>query len=229
MSKNSVIIVAAGKGKRMNSSISKQFLQIKNKPILYYTLSKFSTHESIDEIVLVTLEDKIEACSDIIDKYNINKVSKIVPGGKERQDSVYNGLKAVSKDCEVVLIHDAARPFATSDIIENGIRYANQYGAAACGVIPKDTIKIKDKKGFAIDTPNREDLFIVQTPQCFNYNIILGCHEKLKKHNKKVTDDTMVLENYGKSVYLYEGSYSNIKITTPEDLILGEQILEKLT
>lgn len=164
MSKNSVIIVAAGKGKRMNSSISKQFLQIKNKPILYYTLSKFSTHESIDEIVLVTLEDKIEVCSDIIDKYNINKVSKIVPGGKERQDSVYNGLKGVSKDCEVVLIHDAARPFVTSDIIENGIRYTNQYGAAACGVIPKDTIKIKNEKGFAIDTPNREDLFIVQTP-----------------------------------------------------------------
>ncbi len=118
-------------------------MQIKNKPILYYTLSKFSTHESIDEIVLVTLEDKIEACGDIIDKYNINKVSKIVPGGKERQDSVYNGLKAVSKDCEVVLIHDAARPFVTSDIIENGIRYTNQYGAAACGVIPKDTIKNK--------------------------------------------------------------------------------------
>lgn len=185
MSKNSVIIVAAGKGKRMNSSISKQFLQIKNKPILYYTLSKFSTHESIDEIVLVTLEDKIEVCSDIIDKYNINKVSKIVPGGKERQDSVYNGLKGVSKDCEVVLIHDAARPFVTSDIIENGIRYTNQYGAAACGVIPKDTIKIKNEKGFAIDTPNREDLFIVQTPQCFNYNIILSCHEKLKNIIKK--------------------------------------------
>ncbi len=113
--------------------------------------------------MLVALEDKIEVCSDIIDKYNINKVSKIVPGGKERQDSVYNGLKAVSKDCEVVLIHDAARPFVTSDIIENGIRYVNQYGAAACGVIPKDTVKIKDEKGFAIDTPNREDLFIVQT------------------------------------------------------------------
>ncbi len=132
--------------------------------------------------MLVTLEDKIEVCRDIIDKYNINKVSKIVPGGKERQDSVYNGLKAVSKNCDVVLIHDAARPFVTSDIIENGIRYVKQYGAAASGVRPKDTIKIKDKQGFAIDTPSREDLFIVQTPQCFDYNIILDCHEKLKKH-----------------------------------------------
>ena len=229
MSKNSVIIVAAGKGKRMNSNISKQFLHMKNKPILYYTLNKFSTHKSIDEIVLVTLEDKIEVCKDIINKYNLNKVSKIVPGGKERQDSVYNGLKAVSKDCDIVLIHDAARPFVTSDIIENGIKYTKRYGAAACGVMPKDTIKIKDKKGFSIDTPNREELFIVQTPQCFNYNVVLDCHEKLKDHNKKVTDDTMVLGEYGKKVYLYEGSYSNIKITTPEDLILGEQILEKLT
>lgn len=229
MSKNSVIIVAAGKGKRMNSNISKQFLKIKNKPILYYTLSKFSNHKAIDEIVLVTLEDKIEICKDIIKKYNIDKISKIVSGGRERQDSVYNGLKAVSKDCDVVLIHDAARPFVTSNIIDDGIKYAKQYGATACGVTPKDTIKIKDKKGFSIDTPNREDLFIVQTPQCFSYNVILDCHENLKRHNKKVTDDTMVLEIYGKSVYLYEGSYSNIKITTPEDLILGEQILEKLT
>ncbi|EJP6474120.1 2-C-methyl-D-erythritol 4-phosphate cytidylyltransferase [Clostridium botulinum] len=229
MSKNSVIIVAAGKGKRMNSNISKQFLKIKNKPILYYTLNKFSNHKAIDEIVLVTLEDKIEVCKDIIKKYNIDKISKIVSGGRERQDSVYNGLKAVSKDCDVVLIHDAARPFVTSNIIDDGIKYAKQYGAAACGVTPKDTIKIKDKKGFSIDTPNREDLFIVQTPQCFSYNVILDCHENLKRHNKKVTDDTMVLEIYGKSVYLYEGSYSNIKITTPEDLILGEQILEKLT
>ncbi|EJO5349201.1 2-C-methyl-D-erythritol 4-phosphate cytidylyltransferase [Clostridium botulinum] len=229
MSKNSVIVVAAGKGKRMNSSINKQFLNIKNRPILYYTLNKFSTHKDIDEIVLVTLEDKIQVCKDIIDKYNIKKVSKIVPGGKERQDSVYNGLKAVSKDCDIVLIHDAARPFVNNDIIENGIKYVKQYGAAACGVMPKDTIKIKDKKGFSIDTPRRNDLFIVQTPQCFKYNIILDCHQKLKSHNKKVTDDTMVLENYGKQVYLYEGNYSNIKITTPEDLILGEQILEKLT
>ncbi|KOR26359.1 2-C-methyl-D-erythritol 4-phosphate cytidylyltransferase [Clostridium sp. FAM 1755] len=229
MSKNSVIIVAAGKGKRMNSNISKQFLKIKNKPILYYTLNKFSNHKDIDEIVLVTLEDKIEACKNIIKKYNIDKISKIVSGGRERQDSVYNGLKAVSKDCDVVLIHDAARPFVTSNIIDDGIKYAKQYEAAACGVTPKDTIKIKDKKGFSIDTPNREDLFIVQTPQCFSYNVILDCHENLKRHNRKVTDDTMVLETYGKSVYLYEGSYSNIKITTPEDLILGEQILEKLT
>ncbi|WP_251860690.1 2-C-methyl-D-erythritol 4-phosphate cytidylyltransferase [Clostridium sp. Marseille-Q2269] len=229
MGKNSVIIVAAGKGKRMNSNISKQFLQIKNKPILYYTLNKFSTNKSIDEIILVTLQDKIEVCRKIIDKYNINKVSKIVSGGKERQDSVYNGLKAVSKDCDVVLIHDAARPFITDDIIENGIKCVKKYGAAACGVIPKDTIKIKDQKGFSINTPSREDLFIVQTPQCFSYDVILDCHEKLKLSNKKVTDDTMVLEYYGKSVYLYEGSYSNIKITTPEDLILGEQILEKLT
>ena len=122
---------------------------------------------------------KLEYCKkEIVEKYKINKVLKIVVGGKERQDSVYNGLKAID-DCEIVLIHDGARPFVTFEIIENGIRYAKLYGACTCGVIPKDTMKIKDEEGFSAGTPDRNKLFSVQTPQCFKYSLIFNCHEKL--------------------------------------------------
>ncbi|WP_050606356.1 2-C-methyl-D-erythritol 4-phosphate cytidylyltransferase [Clostridium niameyense] len=229
MGKNCAIIVAAGKGKRMKTSICKQFLNLREKPVLYYTLHTFSKSELIDEIILVTLEDKIDYCvNNIIEKYDINKVTHVIAGGKERQDSVYSGLRKLPKDCNIVLIHDAARPFISEDIINNGIKYAEMYGACTCGVSPKDTIKVKNSKNFSSQTLNREDLFIVQTPQCFRYDIILDCHEKLRRDNIKVTDDTMVVERYNNSVYLYQGSYDNIKITTPEDLIIGEKILDNL-
>lgn len=227
MKKSYVIIVAAGRGKRMGTSINKQFLTINNKPILYYSLNTFSNCDLIDGIILVCAEDEIEYCKkEVVEKYKIDKVLKIVVGGEERQDSVYNGLKAI-KDCETVLIHDGARPFVTEKIIEDGIKYAKTYGACACGVIPKDTVKIKDKEGFSYDTPDRNNLFIVQTPQIFKYDLIFKCHQKLSLTDKKVTDDTMVSEYYGNKVYLYNGSYDNIKITTSEDLYIAEKIVEK--
>jgi len=226
MKKSYVIIVAAGRGKRMGTSINKQFLIINNKPILYYSLNTFSKCDLIDGIILVCAEDEIEYCKkEIVEKYKIDKVLKIVAGGEERQDSVYNGLKAI-KDCEIVLIHDGARPFVTEEIIKNGINYAKAYGACTCGVMPKDTIKIKDKEGFSYDTPNRDNLFIVQTPQFFKYDLILKCHQKLSLTDKKVTDDTMVAEYCGNKVYLYNGSYDNIKITTSEDLYIAEKIVK---
>ncbi len=228
MSKNYAIIVAAGKGRRMGAGINKQFLNIKGKPILYYSLSVFSKHPFIDGIILVCSSDEIDYCKEqIVEKYNIKKVVKIVSGGKERQDSVLSGLRAIS-DCDVVLIHDGARPFVSYKIIEDGINHAKTYGACTCGINPKDTIKIKNNDGFSEGTLDRSKLFCVQTPQCFKYDLIMECHEKLIQDCGFVTDDSSVIERYGKKVYLYEGSYSNIKITTQEDLLIAESIIQQL-
>ena len=222
----SAIILAGGKGKRMGSNISKQFIVVNGKPILYYTLTKFLKCKAIDNIILVLPKDEIEYCvKEILEKYSL-KVNKIIEGGKERQESVYNGLKACVNS-NIVLIHDGARPFVSEKIINDGIRYAREYGAAAPGVMPKDTIKIKNPQGFSTQTPNREELVAVQTPQVFKWSTIMECHEKIKKDKIVVTDDTMVIEMYGHKVYLYEGEYNNIKVTTQEDLLIAEYLAKK--
>ncbi|MCR6516265.1 2-C-methyl-D-erythritol 4-phosphate cytidylyltransferase [Clostridium sp. LY3-2] len=221
---NTAIILSGGRGKRMGASVSKQFIMLKNKPILYYTIKKFLDNKDIDNIVLVLPEDEIDYFKEnILDKFDLD-ISKIVLGGKERQDSVYNGLKEC-KDSDIVLIHDGARPFVSDEIISNGIKFAKEYGAAAPGVMPKDTIKVKDLDSFSKSTPKRSDLVSVQTPQVFKYDLITKCHEKIKIEGREVTDDTMVVETYGNKVFLYDGEYTNIKITTPEDLILGEYLV----
>lgn len=223
MGKVVAIILAGGRGTRMNSDRSKQFLSINGKPLIYYTIKAFAENRNIDSIVLVLPKDEIQYCVDeVIERYKL-KIDKIVEGGKERQDSVYNALNALN-DCETVLIHDGARPFVTNNIIENGIKYANKYGATAPGVTPKDTIKVKNQDDFSVSTPERSSLVSVQTPQCFKYDIIKKCHEHIKKDNVKVTDDTMAVERDGHNVYIYQGDYTNIKVTTPEDLIIAEYL-----
>ena len=220
----SAIVLAGGRGKRMNYHKSKQFIEIKGKPVLVYTLEKFIYNKSIDEVILVLPEDEVDYCKkEVLQKYSL-KVDRIVIGGKERQDSVFNALEAMEK-ANIVLIHDGARPFISEKIIEEGIKYANIYGAAAPGVTPKDTIKIKKEDNISVDTPDRNTLVAVQTPQCFKYDEIYQCHRKIKEENAIVTDDTSVVERYGHKVYLYEGDYTNIKITTPEDLILAERLI----
>ena len=222
----SAIILAGGKGKRMNSSISKQFIEIKGKPIIYYTIKKFNDNKKIDNIIVVLSQEEIEYFKEnILKKYDL-KVDKSVVGGAERQDSVYNGLKSLeNSETDIVLIHDGARPFISDRIIDEGIKYAAIYGACAPGVMPKDTIKIKDENNFSINTPNRETLVSIQTPQVFKFSEILECHKKVQIDKLVVTDDTMVAEKYGNKVYLYDGEYTNIKVTTPEDLILGEKLI----
>ncbi|MGY0373552.1 2-C-methyl-D-erythritol 4-phosphate cytidylyltransferase [Clostridium sp. JNZ J1-5] len=228
MGKNCAIIVAAGKGTRMKANINKQFLELKGKPILYYTLKAFENNDLIDDIVLVLSSEEVDYCKvNIIDKYHIKKVNNIVEGGSTRQVSVLSGLLA-AKDCDLVLIHDGARPFIDNRLIEEGLMYANLYGACACGVEPKDTIKIRAIDGFSAETLKREFLFSVQTPQCFKYDLIVKAHKNAVKDKLEATDDTMVVENYNNRVYLYSGNYNNIKITTPEDLIIAEKILEDL-
>lgn len=224
--KTIAIILAGGKGKRMGAPVSKQFIEIDDKPVIYYTIKKFEEVEEIDEIILVLPKDEIDYFkTNIQNRFNFN-ISKIIEGGAERQDSVYNALRSV-EDTDIVLIHDGARAFVTNEIIKNGIKYAKEYGAAAPGVMPKDTIKVKDKDSFSKDTPIRERLVAVQTPQCFNYSLIKECHENVKREKKIVTDDTMVVEQYGHNVYLYEGDYKNIKITTKEDLILAKAFVKE--
>lgn len=222
----SAIILAGGKGKRMGSAISKQFIDIKGKPIIYYTLKKFSENKKIDNIIVVLPEDEVKYFKEnILKKYEL-RINKIVIGGKERQDSVYNALKSLkNSSTDIVLIHDGARPFISERIINEGIKFAEIYGAAAPGVMPKDTIKVKNEKNFSIDTPNRANLVSIQTPQVFKFDEILECHEKIRYNGEKVTDDTMVVEKYGYSVYLYDGEYTNIKVTTAEDLILAERLI----
>lgn len=220
----SAIVLAGGRGKRMNYHKSKQFIEIKGKPVLVYTLEKFIYNKNIDEVILVLPEDEVDYCKkEVLQRYSL-KVDRIVIGGKERQDSVFNALEAMEK-ADIVLIHDGARPFISEKIIEEGIKYANIYGAAAPGVTPKDTIKIKNEDNISVDTPDRNTLVAVQTPQCFKYDEIYQCHRKIKEENAIVTDDTSVVERYGHKVYLYEGDYTNIKITTPEDLILAERLI----
>ena len=222
----SAIILAGGKGKRMGSAISKQFIDIKGKPIIYYTLKKFSENKKIDNIIVVLPEDEVKYFKEnILKKYEL-RINKIVIGGKERQDSVYNALKSLkNSSTDIVLIQDGARPFISERIINEGIKFAEIYGAAAPGVMPKDTIKVKNEKNFSVDTPNRANLVSIQTPQVFKFDEILECHEKIRYNGEMVTDDTMVVEKYGYSVYLYDGEYTNIKVTTPEDLILAERLI----
>lgn len=225
MNKKYAIIVAAGKGARMNCNQNKVFLDLKGKPILYYTLKAFEDNDNIDSIILVLSETEIDYCLDnVINKYGIKKVCKIVKGGHTRQSSVMNGLLA-AEGCNLVLIHDGARPFIDNKIIDDGIKYGKIYGACACGVKPKDTIKIKSAEGFSEGTLKRDTLFSVQTPQCFKYDLILNAHKEAMNRGIDATDDTALVEENGDSVYLYDGSYNNIKITTPEDLIIGEKIL----
>lgn len=222
----SVIIVAAGVGKRMGGKVAKQYLELKGKPILYYTLNAFNQIDEINEIIVVTGENDIDYVqNEIINKYNIKKVTKVVVGGSERQYSVYNGLKAVNTNTKVVLIHDGVRPFIQARDIKRLIEEIKTIKACLLGVKVKDTIKICDDKGYIRETPDRSLLWQAQTPQGFLYDIILKAHLQAQSENFLGTDDAMLVERLGYKIKMVEGSYTNIKITTPEDLQTGEGIL----
>ncbi len=225
--KTTAIILAAGKGKRMQSEIPKQYLEIGNKPILYYSIKAFE-ESSIDEIIVVTAENEIPYCQEeIINKFGFTKVIDIVAGGKERYDSVYSGLLATNES-DYVFIHDGARPFITKEEIEALLLEVKKCDACVAGMPVKDTIKIVDDKNQVIETPNRDNVWLVQTPQVFSYSLIKKAYDTLMNATiKEVTDDAMVLEKYGNhSVQLVKTSYRNIKITTTEDIIIAETLLE---
>ena len=224
---NGVVIVAAGSGSRMKRDINKQFIKLDGKEIIAYTIEKFYKSEDIDDIVIVIKENEEKYfIENIINKYGFDNI-KLAYGGKERQDSVYNGIKKLNRNCEIVLIHDGARPFVNENIIKNSIKEAKENNAVVVGVPVKDTIKVVDSDGNIVDTPNRSLLWSVQTPQSFKYEIITRAYEYAYSNDYYGTDDAMLVEHIGYNVKMIEGSYDNIKITTEEDLHFGIQILNK--
>ncbi|HHW47541.1 MAG TPA: 2-C-methyl-D-erythritol 4-phosphate cytidylyltransferase [Clostridiaceae bacterium] len=222
----SSVIVAAGKGTRMNMDINKQYLEICGIPVLARTLQVFEDCRFINEIVLVVNEYEILYCKqNIIDEYGFTKVKTLVAGGLERQDSVYNGLLEVDKSCDIVLIHDGARPFAGEKNIIDSIYAAYEFGASCVAVPVKDTVKRSDKDGFVVETLDRSALWLIQTPQTFKYGLILDAHKKALEDGFIGTDDASLVERLGHKPKLVMGGYDNIKITTREDIPVAEAIL----
>ena len=223
------IVLAAGSGKRMGTKIAKQYLEIDGKPLLYYTLLAFERSLRIDKIILtVGSEEQISYCQEtILRPYGFQKVASVITGGKERYDSVYAGL-CECRDCEYVLIHDGARPFVTEEILKRGLQKVKETGACVIGMPSKDTVKLSDEEGYVKETPNRKCVWTIQTPQIFSYSLIREAHDSIRqKDMSKITDDAMVVEQEtGAKVALAEGSYQNIKITTPEDLDIAEAFLK---
>ena len=214
----------------MNSKVQKQFLLIKGKPVLYYSLSCFQNSREIEEIIVVTGKDSINFCKqEIIEAYGFSKVKAVIAAGRERYDSVYAGLCAC-EDSDYVFIHDGARPFLTEDMIRRGKEAVLASGACVIGMPSKDTIKIADENGMVASTPSRSLVWNIQTPQIFSYTAIREAYERARQQNMAdITDDAMVMERFGNmKIKLVEGSYENIKITTPEDILVAEKILEKI-
>ena len=225
--KLSAVIVAGGSGKRMGAAVPKQYLELCGLPILVHTLRAFASWEKLDDIILVTAADQTAWCREnIIGQYGIPKVREVTAGGQERWESVQAGLRAC-RDTDYVFIQDAVRPFVTSDILERGWETVRQYGSAVCGVPAKDTVKIVGADGVVRETPPREEVWIVQTPQIFFFPLIRDAYEEVTGCGQTgITDDAMVLERSGKApVHMFAGSYTNIKITTPDDLVTGEAII----
>lgn len=221
--KCTAIVLAAGQGKRMGTKVQKQYLEIDEKPVLYYSLKAFEDSELINEIILVVGENQKEYCEqEIVSKYEIRKVKKIVQGGAERYHSVWNGLQEVADG--YVFIHDGARPFINEEILQRVYDEVLISKACVVGMPVKDTIKIADTEGYADSTPDRSLLWQIQTPQVFETSIIKEAYKKLMQSDTiKVTDDAMVVEQMnGNKVKLVLGSYENIKITTPEDLEIAK-------
>jgi 2-C-methyl-D-erythritol 4-phosphate cytidylyltransferase len=224
--KNCAVIVAAGKGTRMNLDQNKQFINIAGIPVLARTISAFEECPDIDEIVIVINKNDLVYCKhEIVDRYGFKKIKSIAAGGEERHNSVYNGLSQLDTSCGIVLIHDGARPFVDQSSIERSIEAADEYGAACVAVKVKDTIKTSDAREFINGTPDRSRLWQAQTPQSFRYEIIMEAYKNAIKEGWESTDDSALVERMGHHIKLVPGNYLNIKITTQEDLILAEAIV----
>ncbi len=229
--KITAIVLAAGQGTRMNTSVAKQFLTLRDKPVLFYSLRAFEESE-VDDIILVTGKEQVEYCKSIVKQYDMTKVSCIIEGGKERYDSVYQGLlNAVGTN--YVLIHDGARPFITANMIKEIVEQVKISKACLIGTQVKETIKVINSEGCVISTPNRDTLWAAQTPQAFQYDLIMmsyqNFYEEPDKERLGITDDAMLYEVYQKMpVKMLLGDYRNIKLTTPEDLLLAEKILDQM-
>jgi 2-C-methyl-D-erythritol 4-phosphate cytidylyltransferase len=228
VSKVTALIIAAGMGRRMGKAVAKQFLPLGDKPLLAHTLLVFQRSAEIDEIIPILSQEDIENClRNVIERYHISKVKTLVVGGKERQDSVANGLQKLEKDTSVVLVHDGVRPFVTTEMIKETVDLAKKGECVVVGVPIKDTIKEVDEAGIIRHTLERSRLWAIQTPQVFPLNILKRAYEESYKHKVYGTDEATLVERAGGKVRVIMGSYENIKITTPEDLVLAEEILRR--
>lgn len=225
MDRFTAIVLAAGSGKRMGQELPKQYMDLGGMPLMAHSLLAFQ-ESPVDDIVLVVTPGDQEKCRrSIIEKYGISKCRHIVEGGAERYNSVYAGLSAVSEG--YVLIHDCARAFLNQEIIARCMSSVVITGACVAGMPSKDTIKLTDQEGYVEDTPDRSRLWIVQTPQCFEYELIKKAYDIIMPTaDKTITDDAMIVEKATRhKVQMIEGSYNNIKVTTPEDIAFGQAIL----
>lgn len=222
-----VVIPAAGQGKRMNSKENKQYMDLLGRPVLAHTLSIFLKNNYIDQVIVVVSSDELDYCREnIIKKYFNEEDVGVVAGGKTRRESVFAGLQAFSPAIDYVIIHDGARPLITQCLLERVIESLNSYDALVVGIRLKDTVKVVDSHDFVLETPQRSSLIIVQTPQAFLYKDILEAYKKVPE-DYPATDDASLLEFMGKPVKMIEGSYENIKITVPLDIITAENILKQ--
>jgi 2-C-methyl-D-erythritol 4-phosphate cytidylyltransferase len=210
------IIVAAGESRRMGG-IDKVFAPLGGKPVLAWALDAFETCPAISQIVVVVSKNNLERCRKLIVEKGLSKSIEVCAGGRRRQDSVAAGLKLLN--CDWVVIHDGARPLVTRDLIERGLEAAQETGAAVAAVPVTDTIKVANDDGIVLQTPPRQNLWAIQTPQVFRHGLIAEAH---KKANSEVTDDASLVEQLGYKVKLYMGAYDNIKITTNHDLLIAE-------
>jgi 2-C-methyl-D-erythritol 4-phosphate cytidylyltransferase len=220
-----VIIPAAGQGKRMGAGKNKLLLQLEDTPIFIYTLKVFEEDENCSGIILAVNDQEEKEIMNLLNLYGIKKVIDLVPGGKERQHSVFHGVQAL-KDDGIVLVHDGARPFIDQDQIQSLVLAAEQYGASVLAVPVKDTVK-KVSGNKVIETVDRSSLWAIQTPQAFRMSLLREAHEKAMEEDFLGTDDASLVERIGQDVIIIEGNYDNIKLTTPEDLFFAETIIYK--
>jgi len=221
----SAVIVAAGKGIRMNDTVKKQYLPLTGRPVLSHTLAVFDECNLISKIFLVVSQNDFDYCRNNILPM-LNKEIKLVTGGKERQDSVYNGLIAVGENNGIVIIHDGVRPFVNKEMLELCLRGAIKHGACIIGVPVQDTLKRISSSGDIEKTIERSNIWIAQTPQAFQYEIIRKAHENAMLKGHAGTDDAFLVEQMGTPVKIIKGNKNNIKITTREDLKIAEAILQ---
>ena len=236
MEQCTAIVLAAGAGKRMQSAVAKQYMLLDGKPIIWYALNAFEKSEQIQQVILVVGAGEIPFCrEEIVERFGFTKVKEIVEGGAERYLSVWEGLKCLEpEEGNFVFVHDGARPFVTETIIRDAYEAVREYGACVVGMPVKDTIKVVDEEDFAVQTPNRKTLWAVQTPQVFeelliykSYEEVVQNLEELKAKGIEITDDAMVVETVSnRKVKLIKGSYENIKITTPEDILVAQSFLK---
>ena len=229
-SKVCTLIPAAGKGSRMAHSLKKPYLKLAQKPILAHTIQRFEQNTAVDAIFVIVNEADFNECrKTVLEPYPFTKVQELVAGGETRQMSVYNGLRALSADVDFVIVHDGVRPFVTDEIIFDCLNAADKYGAAVAAVPVKDTIKVTDENRFIAQTPERERLWAVQTPQVFRKSLLEEAHQTAQERQFIGTDDAALVEKLGFPVKLVKGSYANLKITTPVDLRVAEVLLSDPT